>query len=140
MDDFHVPSLQIHKFIRTPYFLRTPGNYVAEINTLYQEMKTDVPRLRQYLSEQAGSPKTLHSHKFRVASGVLLTVAAGLNHILRTIEPNNPVLLRESQMLIAGVIQLARESSQYRPMGGSFIPPCLTAAVCIPRNRSCSEK
>lgn len=146
---FRVPSLEIDKLIKVPDFFHNPELHLEEIKSTYQEMRADSPRLRQCLAELDGqavlfftqadsSPtdKTKLFHKFQVAYGVLLTIATALNSILRTLNPDDFMLLEEAHVFTSNAIKLARDASRYRPLGGGFIPQCLAAIVSVSTSQS----
>ncbi len=65
---------------------------------------------------------------YRVAYGILLALASTLNGILRAFEPDDMGLVGESTGFSTDIITLAAQASQHRPLGASYIPPCLVAA------------
>ncbi|CAM1509596.1 Fc.00g033350.m01.CDS01 [Cosmosporella sp. VM-42] len=135
-----VSSLEAQKLVRMPVFFHTPMLYIAEIKSTYRDMLADQPRVRQYLDDleqetsvtvRLGDPfhanKTKLYHKFQGIYAVLLTVVIALNSLLRALHPSNGTLLKETGMLVKEFIRLAQRASQFRPLGASFIEPCLAA-------------
>ncbi|KAM5375384.1 hypothetical protein ACJZ2D_005945 [Fusarium nematophilum] len=134
-----VPSLEAQKLVRMPAFFHNPLLHLADIELAYRELCTDQPRIRQYLagldreiadrtlSDPTRANRTKLSHKFQVVYSVLLTIAIALNSLRRTLNPNDTALLEEAAVLTDDFILLARHASRYRPLGASYIPPCLAA-------------
>ncbi|KAF5570394.1 hypothetical protein FPANT_13761 [Fusarium pseudoanthophilum] len=67
-------------------------------------------------------------HRLQVTEAILLAAALALNSILRATYPDDSILLLEASTLANELIGLAKGVSQYRPLGASYIPPCLVAA------------
>lgn len=129
-----IPSLEAQKLIRMPVFFHSPMLYIDEIKSAYQEMQQDLPSIRQYLAgldrnESARRTQAKLSHKFRVVHALLLTLAIPLNSLLRTLHPEDQVLPQEAIALTDGLITLAQHTSQHRPLGATYIPPCLAGVV-----------
>ncbi|KAH7248624.1 uncharacterized protein BKA55DRAFT_728726 [Fusarium redolens] len=133
--DFHIQSFQVQRLPRIPKFLHEPLRYMDEIKTTYQEMRDNHARIQRHLEslkrqkspseDLRGRPKL--SHKLRVMGAILLTAAIVLNRILRAIYPDDSVLLLEASTLANELITLAKMASHHRPLGASYIPPCLVA-------------
>ncbi|RTE74820.1 hypothetical protein BHE90_010744 [Fusarium euwallaceae] len=131
-----IPSVEAQKLIRMPVFFHSPMLYIDEIKSAYQEMQQDLPGIRQYLAnldqnESTRGNRAKLSHKFRVVHALLLTLAIPLNSLLRTLYPNDEVLFQEAISLTNEFIILAQHASQHRPLGATYIPPCLAGVWAI---------
>lgn len=129
-----IPSVEAQKLIRMPVFFHSPMLYIDEIKSAYQEMQQDLPSIRQYLAnldrnESTRGSRVKLSHKFRVVHALLLTLAIPLNSLLRTLYPEDDVLFQEAIALTNEFIALAQHASQHRPLGATYIPPCLAGVV-----------
>ncbi|KAF5026004.1 hypothetical protein F66182_1906 [Fusarium sp. NRRL 66182] len=139
--EFKVLSLQAQKLVRMPVFFHKPFLHQAEIMSTYGELRDDHPRIQQYLQslkqemsnhsdqQQVDCLKETRKefHRFRVLDGVLLTVVIPLNSLLRTLYPEDNALFLEAESLTNEFLALAEDAAQYRPLGASYIPPCLAA-------------
>lgn len=134
---FQIRTFQLQRLIRIPRFLHEPLRYVDEIKITYQELRGDYSRIQchlESLNEQEPLPEDLHNrpnlnHKLQVTEAIFLTAVLALNSILRAMYPDDSVLLLEASTLVNELITLAKTAFQYRPLGASYIPPCLVAAV-----------
>jgi hypothetical protein len=135
--DFHIRSSQVQRLISIPRFLHEPLRYMDEIKTTYQELRDDHPRIQRHLKglkKQEPLSPDIHSrpnrsHRLQVTDAILLTAAIALNSILRAMYPDDSVLLLEASTLANELITLAKMASHHRPLGASYIPPCLVAVV-----------
>jgi hypothetical protein len=138
----HVTSIQIQKLARLPDLFENPELHIKEIRTMYQDMRADHPRLRclvTSLGVKIGSgciqndPTYVSDrrifHRVQVVYGILLTFIISLNSLLRTLDPDDLVLLEDSYNTANDILVLAQQASQYRPLGAGYIPPCLAAVV-----------
>ncbi|KAI3574952.1 hypothetical protein IWW34DRAFT_883226 [Fusarium oxysporum f. sp. albedinis] len=133
---FQIRTFQLQRLIRIPRFLHEPLRYVDEIKITYQELRGDYSRIQchlESLNEQEPPPEDLHNrpnlnHKLQVTEAIFLTAVLALNSILRATYPDDSVLLLEASTLVNELITLAKTAFQYRPLGASYIPPCLVAA------------
>ncbi|KAI1054568.1 hypothetical protein LB506_010630 [Fusarium annulatum] len=133
--DPHVRSFQVQRLLRIPRLLHEPLRYVEEIKTTYRELRDDHARIQHQLDsvrEQRDPSENLRCrqklvHKLQVTEAILLTAALALNRILRAAYPDEGVLLLEASMLANELIILAKSVYDLRPLGASYIPPCLAA-------------
>ncbi|KAF5003058.1 hypothetical protein FDECE_10369 [Fusarium decemcellulare] len=142
-EGFRVPSLEAQQLVRMPIFFYKPMQFVEDIKSTYHYLRIDQPRVRQHLSELnhdvVSSSEEMRAnhmklfHKYQVVYGVLLTVAAGLNSLLRTLYPHDQTLIDQAITFTNELIFLAQHASQYRPLGAGYIPPCL-ASVTVGNN------
>ncbi|KAF4471840.1 hypothetical protein FALBO_1242 [Fusarium albosuccineum] len=140
-EGFRVPSLEAQQLVRMPIFLYKPMQFVDDIKSTYHYLRIDQPRVRQHLSElnhdvvsSSEEMRASHMklfHKYQVVYGVLLTVGAGLNSLLRTLYPHDHTLIDQAVTFTNELVFLAQHASQYRPLGASYIPPCLAAVHCV---------
>ncbi|KAF4495395.1 hypothetical protein FAGAP_8461 [Fusarium agapanthi] len=134
--DSHVRSSQVQLLLRIPRLLHKPLQYVEEIKTTYRELRDDHAiiqhRLESVRKQKVPSERLQCQQKLiyrlQVAEAILLTAALALNGILQALYPYDSVLLLEASTLVNEPITLAKAVSQYRPLGASYIPPCLAAA------------
>ncbi|KAF5624964.1 hypothetical protein F52700_9339 [Fusarium sp. NRRL 52700] len=127
--------LQLQRLISIPIFMHEPLRYVDEIKMTYQELRDNHARLQHHhdkVRKQAAPSERSHGqqkliYRLQVAEAILLTAALALNKVLRSTYPDNSVLLLEASTLTNELITLAKAVSQYRPLGASYIPPCLAA-------------
>lgn len=135
--DPRVRSFQVQSLLRIPRLLHEPLRYVEEIKTTYRELRDDHARIQHQLDsvrEQRDPSENLRCrqklvHKLQVTEAILLTAALALNRILRAAYPDEGVLLLEASMLANELIILAKSVYDLRPLGASYIPPCLAAVV-----------
>ncbi|KAF5631058.1 fungal transcriptional regulatory n-terminal [Fusarium sp. NRRL 25303] len=133
--DPHVQSFQAQRLAKIPRLLHKPLRYVEEIKTTYTELRDDHARIQHHLDsvrEQRDLSGKLHCrqklvHKLQVTEAILLTAALALNGILRAAYPDTGVLLLEASTLANELIILAKAVDELRPLGASYIPPCLAA-------------
>ncbi|KAF5689440.1 hypothetical protein FCIRC_1376 [Fusarium circinatum] len=134
--DSYVRSSQVKKVLRIPRLLHEPLQYVEEIKTTYTELRDGYAIIQHRLegvkqqkfpSERLQRQQKL-IYRLQVAEAILLTAALAVNRILRALYPNDSVLLLEASILTNELITLAKGVCQYRPLGASYIPPCLVAA------------
>ncbi|KAF5613661.1 uncharacterized protein FTJAE_13872 [Fusarium tjaetaba] len=111
---------QVQRLLRIPRFRQEPLRYMEEIKITYQELQDDHARILHHLESVI--------HRLNVTEAILLMTALALNSILRATYPDDSVLLLEASTLANELIALAKGVSQYRPLGASYIPPCLVAA------------
>lgn len=137
---FRVPSLEARKLIRIALFYNEPQNHIHEIESTYRELCADESRLRRHLSdlgqeapsalaEPARAKQSKLFYRLQAVHGALLTITIGLNSLLRASSLDNDLLLDEAASLTEVFITLAQHASQYRPLGASYVPPCLAAIV-----------
>lgn len=144
--EVHVPSIHIQKLARLPELLAHPDIHLNQIETMYRDMCEDHPRLRQFIilagEEMASGTiqtdptyvnKLRYFHRSQVVFGVLLTFILSLNSLLRALDPSDSDLIEQSKVYAIEVLALARQASRQRPLGASFIPPCLAAVVSKPQ-------
>ncbi|KAF5665623.1 fungal transcriptional regulatory n-terminal [Fusarium denticulatum] len=127
---------QVQRLLRIPRFMHEPLCYMEEIKIAYQELQDDHARILHHLESvriQKSSSEDLHCrqkliHKVQVTQAIILTTALALNSILRAAYPDDSVLLLEASTLANKLITVVNAVSQYRPLGASFVPPCMIAA------------
>ncbi|KAF5970294.1 hypothetical protein FCOIX_10492 [Fusarium coicis] len=117
--DPHARYLQLQRLLRIPRFIHEPLCYVDEIKTTDKELQDDHGRILHHLESLI--------HRLQVTEAILLMAALALNSILQAMYPDDSVLLLEASTLTNELITLAKGVSQYRPLGATFIPPCLVA-------------
>ncbi|KAF4442611.1 hypothetical protein FACUT_1923 [Fusarium acutatum] len=69
--------------------------------------------------------RDLCTNLLQVTEVILLTTALALNSILRAAYPDDSVLLLEASTLANKLITLAKAAYELRPLGASYILPCL---------------
>ncbi|KAH8881165.1 hypothetical protein GQ53DRAFT_888905 [Thozetella sp. PMI_491] len=125
------PSLKLRTLARLPNMFRHPELYLSEIKSSYQDMGIDHQKLRLYLeylgngSLRSDAIKSQQHQQFLVVYAVLLIFITGLNFQLRCQNPTSTLLLNESHLFATETIALARLVSPHRPLGSSYILPCL---------------
>lgn len=105
-------------------------------------MRADHPRVRRFLNDLgeevfsgyakndiAYANKLRLFHQTQVVYGVLLTMILSLNNLLRVLDPGDFAMFEESTIFANDILVLAQLASQQRPLGASYIPPCLAAVV-----------
>jgi hypothetical protein len=105
-------------------------------------MRADHPRIRRLITSLAGEIVSVRVsndpshvkrlrlfHRAQVVYGVLLSMTISLNSLLRALDPTDFVLLEESRIFATDILGLAQLASCHRPLGASYIPPCLAAVV-----------
>ncbi|KAF5562704.1 hypothetical protein FNAPI_3023 [Fusarium napiforme] len=97
-----------------------------------QDPQIPILRLQRIRKQKAPSESMPSSqkliHRLQITEAILLAAALALNSILRATYPDDSVLLLEASTLANELIALAKGVSQYRPLGASYIPPCLLVA------------
>ncbi|KAF5596563.1 hypothetical protein FPCIR_3969 [Fusarium pseudocircinatum] len=134
--DPHARYFQVQSLLRIPRFMHEPLCYTDEIKITYERLQDDNARIlhhRESVRTQNSSSEDLHCrrkliHRLQVTEAILLAVALALNSILRATYLDDSDLLLEASTLANELIALAKGVSQYRPLGASYIPPCLVAA------------
>lgn len=139
----HAPikSLKFRTLAKITEYINHPEPHREEIIEIYKQMKLDSRKLRQIVEGIAGSgddpsfPRpgpgvNLHRElrDFSTAYGIILTLMMALNGILNAIDPDDISLNDDAIVIGSDIIQLAEEVSNYRPLGASYIPLCLTVA------------
>lgn len=132
-----VRSFQAQRLVRIPRLLHEPLEYVEEIKATYRELRDDHARIQHHLDsvqEQRDPSESLQCrqkfiHRLQVTEAFLLTAALALNRILRAAYPDEGVLFLEASTLANELIILAKAAYDLRPLGASYIPPCLAAVV-----------
>jgi hypothetical protein len=135
------PSTALQSLAKVPDFVRDPELHLFEIQSAYQQMRVEAPKMRQRLaqltepsSSDAIQPLSLPTPitglliRYRAAYGILPTLASTFNGILRAFDPDDVDLVKESASYSNDIMTLAADMSQYRPLGASYIPLCLIAA------------
>ncbi|KAI1015083.1 hypothetical protein LB503_004020 [Fusarium chuoi] len=130
-----VRSFQAQRLVRIPRLLHEPLEYVEEIKATYRELRDDHARIQHHLDsvqEQRDPSESLQCrqkfiHRLQVTEAFLLTAALALNRILRAAYPDEGVLFLEASTLANELIILAKAAYDLRPLGASYIPPCLAA-------------
>jgi hypothetical protein len=128
---------QVERLLRIPRFMHEPLCYMDEIKITYQELQDDHARILHHLESvrtQKSSSGDLHCRqklirRLQFAEAIPLVAALALNSILRATYPDDSILLLEASTLANELIALAKGVSKDKPLGASFIPPCLVAAV-----------
>lgn len=106
-------------------------------------MQADHLRLLQYFEDTGietvandsfhSDPRKLRQYQqYLVVYAVLLNFMTGLNYLLRNINPGDPIYLNDSYVFASETIALAQLVSPQRPLGSSYIPPCLAVTVSDP--------
>ncbi|KAF5611498.1 uncharacterized protein FSUBG_2331 [Fusarium subglutinans] len=116
--------------------LHEPLHYVEEIKTTYRKLQDDHTTIQhrvESVKQQKLPSERLQGqqkliHRLHVAEAILFTAALALNRILRATYLDDSVLLLEASTLANELITVAKAVSHYRPLGASYIPPCLVAA------------
>jgi hypothetical protein len=129
------PSIKLQRLAKLPNMFHHPDLYLSELKSSYRDMGVDHQRLRLYL-EYLGDPslpsdtvKQRQYQQYLVVYAVLLIFITALNFHLRNQDPTNTLLLSESDLFANETIALARLVSPQRPLGSSYIPPCLATTV-----------
>ncbi|KAF5716034.1 hypothetical protein FMUND_6546 [Fusarium mundagurra] len=118
--DSQARSFQLQTLLTIPRLLHEPLRHMDGIKLAYKELRDDHARVQHHLDSLL--------HRLQVTETIILTAALALNSLLRAAYPDDSVFLLEASTLANELITLAKAVSQYRPLGASYIPPCLVAA------------
>jgi hypothetical protein len=128
-------SMKLRNLAKFPNLFRDPEQHLLDIQSAYEELRADVPRLRQLLAQYA-EPATVPfplmklQSDLRATYAVLLALVTALNGLLRafTLDLSDiTILAADSADFITEILALAAQVSQYRPLGASYMPVCLIA-------------
>lgn len=137
---FGLETLKPSKLAWYPYFLWHPEEHLPKIRGAYRHLQVDQSTLRQQLCgarEMVLNPvQSLESLEFairlfslcQICYGMLLTVALSLNSWLRAADPDDTNLLHQLALFQQEVVNLAKQASNYRPIGASHITMSLISA------------
>jgi len=111
-------------------------HYVPDLRNHYQETKDILTcqreRLAAYEKKYSSVPEVPLSTKVHCACqagyGVGLVIAIVYNCVLSALSPEDGDLGSDSTAFVSDVLALAKEARKYRPLGSSFVAPCLGAA------------
>ncbi|KAG9238509.1 hypothetical protein BJ875DRAFT_450939 [Amylocarpus encephaloides] len=137
--DASLESIRLRNLVKIADYFRNPELHRSQIASTYQQLQTDSPRVRQRLSQTAYSISKVQNpaqaylaHKehtsWQAAYGLVNTLVLILGSILLIFDPYEIGLLEDMTTFTGEVIQLAKNTSQYRPLGSGYIPLCLVAA------------
>lgn len=115
-----------------PNFIRNPAAHLDEIELVYQILRAEIPRIRQYVfnfTQRAGSVKNMHP-RFKNAYGVALSCAIILNAVLCSFgfDDRKSLLCDESGIMADEIISLAENAIPYRPLGACHMRLFLISA------------
>ncbi|KAF1817388.1 hypothetical protein P152DRAFT_463556 [Eremomyces bilateralis CBS 781.70] len=123
-------SMRLTQLAKIQQFLNDPYAHEADIRLTYQQLGFDLHRIQQViLPKISKTDQTVKMRsRFQVIYSILLSYATILNTILcRCFEPYNPILTTEGLTLVDGIVRLAEDATQYRPLGSSGMPLMLMA-------------
>ncbi|KGO67684.1 hypothetical protein PITC_064470 [Penicillium italicum] len=123
--------LSLSKF---PEYLHRPNSHLPDIMAAYFTLQEDAQSIYPYLdqpTEPAGlsSPVLSRRLRHRAAYTVVIALALLLNTILRSLNPENAMLAKESTFFCERIINEAELASRYRPIGAAYAVPCLVVAL-----------
>ncbi|KAF9895140.1 hypothetical protein FE257_000042 [Aspergillus nanangensis] len=125
-------SMNLRNLSRYPVLLKHPEHHYYEILSAYEQFKIDFVRIEEHLlkfeleSTVSTSANTVRMlSRFQAAYCMILGLAFILNKILRAYNPGNDALEAESLVFFERVMEISRQSLQYRPIGACFLPVCM---------------
>ncbi|KAK3357259.1 beta-lactamase/transpeptidase-like protein [Lasiosphaeria hispida] len=133
----HIECLQVSSLAAVSGFTRDVQGSLPAIRSTYEVLQTDLAKMKALLSEvstTAASDLTLSERRIHVRRqtgyGTLLLLGMMANWALGVYGVGgNPLALElERTMLVDEVVELARQASQYRPLGSSAMPGFIMAA------------
>lgn len=129
---------------RIPDFVRYPVLHLSEIEWRYPRLKADCQTVCTRLAKMTelvsagkvdSSTLTTYAHS-QAAYGLLLSMGAILNGILRAFDPFGTSLAEDSASLVHEILLLAERASPFRPLAASYIPLCLTTGWAVTDDNS----
>jgi hypothetical protein len=140
-DDASIETLKISNLARISVMFQNPRLHTPDIRSTYEQLRVETPKLGRRISitdertvSNENRPLSLPMKVVRLHAalrgsyGMILTLAVTFNAILRALNPNDILLVDDSEMFSNEITTLAEYESQYRPIGASYIPLCLVAA------------
>ncbi|KAF5025692.1 hypothetical protein F66182_2298 [Fusarium sp. NRRL 66182] len=113
-------------------FMRSPKKNIYQLQCIYNIVQYEMPKIRQLLAlstmaAAAPDAPTMSIRvcgSYRLAYGILLSVTAVINHVLR-IWDGDPTLIGDMQDCIDEAISLTQQCESARPYGAIFVPDFL---------------
>lgn len=134
-DSGGIPSLSIRNLGRLPDFINNPETHRMEITCAYHRLCRDLRKVAEIVRavtwEPGYSPTPMQlrlSRSYNSAYSVLLTVLVIMNCLMQAFDPYNLALVGEAALCSSEVVSMARNISQYRPLGASHVPLALAIA------------
>jgi hypothetical protein len=135
-DSGGIPSLSIRNLGRLPDFINEPETHRMEITCAYHRLCRDLRKVAEIVKavtwEPGYSPTPMQlrlSRSYNSAYSVMLTVLVIMNCLMQAFDPYNLALVGEAALCSSEVVSMARNISQYRPLGASHVPLALAIAL-----------
>ena len=141
----HVPSFERWRLARLCEMFWHPEIYEEDLRTTYESMREDFERLRWCLaerdehmmimdldmSEASLLAQTKATHRIQVVYAFHIVGMVALNSLIRAMDPSDQTLMTDAEEAARALAELAERCVVYRPLGASFIPPCLAGVVRV---------
>ncbi|KAL3420720.1 hypothetical protein PVAG01_07165 [Phlyctema vagabunda] len=137
-DNYPIDCLKLSNLAKIGEYFRNPEQYLSNIVSAYQELRDATPTVRQRMNRWTESlvlagvplqsyPVTKQLMVFKALLGVSNSLSLLLNTILRIYSPSD-TLIEDLELYTNEIIQLANDTSQYRPLGSGYMPICIGIA------------
>ena len=136
-------SIGLRQLALVASYLREPELRISEIRSYYQRLRKDhnalrgfVSRLHQNISEDGSLPHDDSGYnkklldRYHLMFGVMMSIHAVVNALLRTLHPEDALLLLEARAITIDILDLSRATWRCGPFGAISAPLYLIAAWC----------
>jgi hypothetical protein len=128
-------TVTIEHMVKIPDYFQEPEFHLYDLRSSYQTAIGESKNLCAYVTAMAVSitpdtdaPSLRMYIRIQGVASVLVSTGLLLNTILRTLEPNDELLIVESRYLISEIMKIATRASSHRPLGAIHIPLWLSIA------------
>ena len=136
-------SIGLRQLALVASYLREPELKINEIRSYHQRLRKDhnalrwfVSRLHQNISKDGSLPPDDSGYnkklldRYHLMYGVMMSIHAVINALLRTLHPEDALLLLEARAITIDILDLSRATWRCGPFGAISAPLYLIAAWC----------